>query len=201
MMIMVSPTQQFLKAYRFATPINGSWNHFVNIVVPTSSINSLRLNGNLITSQNFKRIGLSRYSIGYVKIPFGTHIITGADPFGMYSYGFGFRGTTKDDAYDAYGNMGGQSFIEYEIEKDSLAPLVDIDESKDSTEIIVRDDRINDSGIREVRVLENYGIDFKIDNIILNNRRTAIDGNRYGRKIPTSAFDGISLDQGRRRAS
>ncbi len=29
MMIMISPTQQFLKEYRFATPVNGFWEHYI----------------------------------------------------------------------------------------------------------------------------------------------------------------------------
>jgi hypothetical protein len=174
MMILVSPTQQFLKTYRFATPVNGSWNHFVNLVAPTSSINSLRLNGKMISSSDFKQIGISRYSIGHLKVPFGTHTLTGGDPFGMYSYGFGFKGALKDDAYDAYGTMGGQSFLEYEIEQDSLPPMADLDMSKDTVELIFRDDRVDDSGLREVRVVENYGIEVQIENISPGMPQTAV---------------------------
>jgi hypothetical protein len=45
MMLLISPTQQFLDKYRFATPINGSWDHYINIVVPTENIDSLYLDG------------------------------------------------------------------------------------------------------------------------------------------------------------
>ncbi len=174
MMILVSPTQQFLKSYRFATPVNGSWNHFINVIVPTTAINTLRLNGRMISSSDFEQIGISRYSIGQIKIPFGTHTISGSDPFGMNSYGFGYKGAVKDDAYDAYGTMGGQSFIEYEIELDSIPPSADIKYYTDSTKLIVRDDRVDDSGIREVRVLDSKGIDVEIDKIMIGMPQGAV---------------------------
>ncbi len=174
MMILISPTQQFLRTYRFATPVNGSWNHFINVVVPTESINTLRLDGKSLSSFDFKQVGISRYSIGQIKIPFGTHTITGAVPFGMYSYGFGYKGTIHDDAYDAYGTMGGQSFIEYEIEKDTLNPIFDIVSTGDTVQIIVRDDRIYDSGLREVRIVNNFGIDASIEKIITGMPQAAI---------------------------
>jgi len=165
MMILISPTQQFLNKYRFATPVNGSWNHYINVVVPTVSINSLRLDGKPLSDRQFHQIGLSRYSIGYIKIPFGTHTIYGDDAFGMYSYGFGFKGAIKNDAYDAYGTMGGQSFIEYETEKDTLPPTIELALKEDSTKLIIRDDRIYDSGISEIRVIDDYGIEAEISKI------------------------------------
>lgn len=103
MMILVSPTQQFLQQYRFATPINGQWHHYINVVAPTGSIASIRLNGRRIDSTQFSVLGESRYSIAQVAVPFGTHLIKGDTAFGLYSYGFGYGA----DAYDAYGNMTG----------------------------------------------------------------------------------------------
>jgi len=174
MMILVSPTQQFLKTYRFATPVSGSWNHYINVIVPTTAINTMRLNGRMISSSDFEQIGISRYSLGQIKVPYGTHTISGGDPFGMYSYGFGFKGPVKDDAYDAYGTMGGQSFIEYEIEQDSLPPNADIRYYTDSTKLIIRDDRVDDSGIREVRVIEGFGIETEIDNVFVGMPQSSV---------------------------
>ncbi|MFC2129824.1 hypothetical protein ACFLSQ_00160 [Bacteroidota bacterium] len=174
MMTLVSPTQQFLTSYRFATPVNGSWNHYINVVVPTNAINEIRLNGKMISSSDFEQIGISRYSLGQIKVPFGTHTIKGSAPFGMYSYGFGYKGAIKNDAYDAYGSMGGQSFIEYEIEKDSLPPTADIQLDADTFKLIIRDDRVDDSGIREARVIDNYGIEADVDRILQGMPQAAI---------------------------
>ena len=75
MMILVSPTQQFLRVYRFATPINGDWHHYINVVAQTETIDELRLNGRRIDPRLFERLGESRYSIAQVPIPYGTHVI------------------------------------------------------------------------------------------------------------------------------
>lgn len=157
MMIMVSPTQQFLKEYRFATPVNGDWHHYINLVVPTKALHSIRLNGVPIETGIFQEMGLSRYSIAYLEIPFGTHKITADLPFGLYSYGFGF----KADNCDAYGTMGGQSFVEYENIPDTLAPMIDSKIFDDRIEIIARDDRINDVGLKRIEgiLTENLKVD------------------------------------------
>ncbi len=155
MMLLISPTQQFLDKYRFATPINGSWNHYINIVVPSNNIDSLYLDGRKISPEKFTQLGLSRYSIAYIEIDYGTHFIECTAPFGLYSYGFGYG----EDAYDAYGTMGGQSFLEYVGYTDELPPLADI-----STEqsIIFRDDRVDDSGISSIKILSSENIDSEI---------------------------------------
>jgi hypothetical protein len=151
MMIMISPTQQFLRHYRFATPINGAWEHFINIIVPTKGISSLRLDGNTLDSARFQQLGLSRYSIAYIRVPFGTHTIEGSIPFGMYSYGFG----KNEDAYDAYGTMGGQSFLEYEPARDTLPPMVEYKIKGNQVDFIIRDDRVDDSGLNAVLVADS----------------------------------------------
>jgi len=149
MMLLVSPTQQFLKQYRFATPINGEWKHYVNIVIPSRAIPTLRLNNRKLDTSQFQRMGLSRYSIAQVQVPFGTHTIIADEPFGLSSYGFGYGG----QAYDAYGNMGGQSFDEIFEEPDTLAPTGDSRIVDSRINIIFRDDRTIDRGLKSIRVV------------------------------------------------
>ena len=161
MMILVSPTQQFLKQYRFATPINGDWHHYVNVVAPTTSISQIRLNGRRLDSSQFAVLGESRYSIAQVAIPFGTHVITSETPFGLYSYGFGFRA----DAYDAYGNMAGQAFLELDKMVDSLAPIAEGAMARDAYVVTFRDDRPMDRGIKAVKVLATTTLDATLPKI------------------------------------
>lgn len=159
MMLLISPTQQFLKKYRFATPVNGSWNHYINVVVPNSAINTFELNGKKVSPNKFVSLGISRYSIAFIEVPFGTHFITANEPFGMYSYGFGYG---EVDAYDAYGNMGGQSFLEYVPKKDTLKPLADLLLSNGKETLIFRDDRTDDTGILNIALIDSAGIYLKI---------------------------------------
>ncbi len=161
MMILVSPTQQFLREYRFATPIDGDWHHYINVVTPTSSIKDIRLNGRRLDSTIFTRLGESRYSLAQVSVPFGTHTIKGSDPFGLYNYGFGFG----RDAYDAYGNMSGQSFEEIRQGRDSLPPLVEGGTRRDEYTVVFRDDRATDRGMATVRVAYAYALEATIPKI------------------------------------
>jgi hypothetical protein len=97
-----------------------------------------------LDTNEFRPFGLSRYSIASLSIPYGSHIIEGALPFGMYSYGFG-KGL---DAFDAYGTMGGQSFIEYSVTRDVNPPTADEKIIKTNIWVLIRDDRPDDTGLR-----------------------------------------------------
>ncbi len=159
MMLLISPTQQFLNKYRFATPVNGEWKHYINVVAPDDAIRTMTLNRRKIDPKIFHRIGISRYSIAYIEVPFGTHVIESYYPFGMYSYGFGFG----EDAFDAYGTMGGQSFFEYVPQPDTLAPMAEaIDTIPGKMNIIIRDDRVDDRGIELVEIAEKINFNSKI---------------------------------------
>lgn len=175
MMLLISPTQQFLKQYRFATPVNGFWNHYVNLIVPTNALNTLKLNGRIVEqAKDFQQIGLSRYSAGSIKIPFGTYVIDCAMPFGMYSYGFGY----SSDSYDAYGTMGGQSFLEYEPANDTLPPTGEMMiVSNSEIKIIIRDDRVDDSGINDIKVIFSDGLNAEIPKIIAGTPQVAFKVN------------------------
>lgn len=162
MMLLISPTQQFLRKYRFATPVSGDWEHIINIVVPTEAAKTIQLNGKPIDTTEFAPFGLSRYSIAYISVPYGSHILEGALPFGMYSYGFG-KGM---DAFDAYGTMGGQSFLEYEFTRDINPPTVEARYVSDRFMLLIRDDRPDDTGIKDLKILANNNIDLNEPNIV-----------------------------------
>lgn len=172
MMLLISPTQQFLTQYRFATPVNGSWNHYVNVVVPTRAISTFELNGKKVDPKKFKPLGISRYSIAYLQVPFGTHFIKAREPFGMYSYGFGFGDV---DAYDAYGNMGGQSFLEYVPVLDSIPPTAELKLLDGKQNLIIRDDRVDDLGLKSLKVLNKEGIEINHSKIAEGMLQLPID--------------------------
>ncbi len=156
MMIVVAPTEQFLTAYRFATPIQGSWHHYINLIVPTESIPKLRLDGQLVDPRLFRQFGLSRYSIAQIEVDYGTHTLTGSEPFGLYSYGFGYA----EMSYDAYGNGGGQSMVKVYQAPDTIAPVIDaaFDPVIGAIRGIARDDRLNDLGLAEITLLDYENI-------------------------------------------
>lgn len=161
MMILVSPTQQFMNQYRFATPINGDWHHYINVVSPRATASKIRLNGRPIDSSLFVPLGESRYAIAQVQVPFGSHMIRGDAPFGLYSYGFGF----DKAAYDAYGNMAGQSFYEAASFKDDEPPTADGRTVREGYAITFRDDRERDRGLKSVMLISSSGVDVNIPTI------------------------------------
>lgn len=158
MMLLLTPTQQFLKKYRIATPIRGQWSHYFNLVVPKQAIQTLRVDGRPVAMDMFKPFSESRYMFVQLPVSYGTHVVECEEPIGLYSYGFGF----DENSYDAYGNLGGQAFIEYVPIKDTLAPMVEAKNlSADGVyagKLILRDDREDDKGIQQVRVILNDGI-------------------------------------------
>ena len=161
MMIVVAPTEQFLSSYRFATPVTGTWEHYINLIVPTESIRSIRLNNEPINPGRFAVFGISRYSIAQIKLTYGTYSITGDRPFGLYSYGFGYA----DKIYDAYGNGGGQSMLQVIEIPDRIAPMISAvnDLFTRAIQGVVRDDRVNDSGVETVEVVEFDNLKVEID--------------------------------------
>lgn len=179
-MILISPTQQFLTRYRFATPVNGQWNHFVSVVIPTTAIPTLKLNSRKVEEKSFRQIGISRYSIATIEVPYGTHSLTAARPFGMYSYGFGYGA----DAFDAYGTMGGQSFVEYEAVLDTIPPVVDTEIRGLSVEMIARDDREDDTGIGDIIIMANENLDIRIPKFVEGAPQISF------RTDPTNAMEG-----------
>jgi IgGFc binding protein len=159
MMILLTPTQQFLKRYRLATPIRGQWRHYLNIVAPLTAVQTMRLDGKSMDAKAFKPFGDSRYAITQIEVPYGTHTLEGAENFGLYSYGFGYG----EDSYDAYGNMIGQSFLSLQAVKDTIQPMQEIVESIAlkkgiTTKLVIRDDREDDKGLETVRIVQNSGL-------------------------------------------
>lgn len=152
-MLLITPTEQFVNYYRFATPISGEWYHYINLVVPLDAEGSLRVDGRAVPARYFKKIGISRYGIAQYEVGFGAHAVSCDQPFGLYSYGFGVRGSN----YDSYGNDGGQLVKTVPLVKDTTPPdleLISADASR-SLGLIARDDRLFDAGLASIVVIDS----------------------------------------------
>lgn len=100
-MMSIVPTEQFLDSYTFATPLTDFRFHAANVVIRTRSIDSVRLDGQLVDSALFKPIGDGLFSGAQLPIAAGSHRIVADVPFGLYVYGFGIN--------DSYGYPGGMA--------------------------------------------------------------------------------------------
>lgn len=171
MMLIVSPTQQFLTEYRFATPKTSytNWKHFVNIIVPSASVESLRFNGRVIDTMKYSPefVGLSNYVAIKMDVPFGVHTVKADKPFGLYSYGFATN--------DAYGNMIGQGFEVLQEIVDTLPPSFERRNFENSINVVIRDERSEDKGLESVRVLSAQGL-LAIENGIVISEAVIMKG-------------------------
>lgn len=123
-MMLIPPTEQFLNQYTFSTPASGFTKNYVNVVVPTSSVSSLVLDGTPVNAALFSPVGTSGFSGGQVYINLGSHNISGDVPFGIYVYGFG--------SYDSYGYPGGMAYEFINPMGDTYAPNVRLNQINDT---------------------------------------------------------------------
>jgi hypothetical protein len=101
-MMLVSPAERYLDNYTFATPATGFSRNFVNVIIPTTAIADLVLDGDLVPASEFTVIGASSYSSAQLEVAAGSHIMKSSKAFGIGVYGF--------DEYDSYGYPGGTAF-------------------------------------------------------------------------------------------
>jgi hypothetical protein len=152
-MLLITPTEQFLNYYRFATPISGSWHHYINLVVPLDAESSLRVDGRPVPIRYFQTIGISHFGIAQYELGFGSHSVSCDQPFGLYSYGFG----VGDENFDSYGNDGGQLVKTVPLIADTSRPVLELhsDDASHSLALIARDDRLFDVGLASIVVRDS----------------------------------------------
>ncbi|MGF1868898.1 hypothetical protein [Photobacterium indicum] len=164
-MMIVPPSEQFMSEYAFTTlgAEIGFTNGFVNVVIPTSDIASLRLDGQVVDNSLFSEVGNSGYSGAQIRSNHGSHIISAPVPFGIYAYGFG--------TWDSYGYTGGMAFEFINPKGDSYPPniqLVQLGESIQGTAGDSEDTNLNG-------VLDD-GEDLN-NNLKIDRRNEDINGN------------------------
>jgi outer membrane autotransporter protein len=105
-MTIVPGADQWLSSYVFAAP-SGSANFptdFVSIIIQTSSLGSLTVDGALAEASLFNPLGSTIYSYGNIDVSgtTGPFSITAATPFQLLLSGF--------DSFDSYFTFGGAAF-------------------------------------------------------------------------------------------
>jgi len=147
-MILITPTEQFTNQSTFSTlPLISS--HYVNIVTPTDSISSIRLNGTQINPALFTPIGSGEYSGAQVSIPSGFHVVNGDKPLGIYVYGYGVLSAGQYvPATNSYGFPGERSFRSINQAGDSYAPNLKLSQVGDTIQGVTTDSEdINCNGL------------------------------------------------------
>jgi hypothetical protein len=100
-MMLLPPVEQFLGAYTVSTPATGFTGNFINVVVPTQGLGTVRLDGQVVPSASFVPVGTSGYSGAQLTVNAGSHRVVASFPFGATIYGYA--------SFDSYGYPGGMS--------------------------------------------------------------------------------------------
>ncbi len=103
-MSLLPGSDKWLDSYRLSTPTGGQDFAFdyASLVIKTTDLNSLRLDGALVDTSSFSAIGLTEYSRGLVTLPNGLFDLTATNPFQV------LLGGGSD--YDSYLTYGGATF-------------------------------------------------------------------------------------------
>jgi len=111
-MLLAIPNDRFIPAVTTASVTTGRFRHYLNIVLPTPALPSLRLDGVRIGATEISRwmkpvreniAPGGAYTVLTFEAPEGRHLVQCAAPMAVYSYGFGILGSN----YDSYGHACG----------------------------------------------------------------------------------------------
>src|SRR4051794_39182768 len=103
---LVPPTEHYLTTYTVPTFSMQFWTNLINLIVPTSAISAMKIDGTPVPPADFTAIGASGFSSakeGVSNANFHTITGDGAAKFGAISYGF--------FGADAYGFPAGQGLV------------------------------------------------------------------------------------------
>lgn len=99
-MSYVTPFQQYMSSYTVVNPTNFKGS-FINVVVPTSVVSTIKLDGATIDQSLFRQVANSNWKSAQVLVRAGTHTLKASQAFGIEVYGIGY--------FDSYAYTGGQS--------------------------------------------------------------------------------------------
>lgn len=103
-MMLIPSVEQFLTAYTIATAGTNFTTHYVNLVTTTAGIAGITQGGVAVPDSDFSEIGGAGSGLwgATISIGNGTHRFEGAEPFGVFTYGW--------TNADSYGYPGGTAF-------------------------------------------------------------------------------------------
>jgi hypothetical protein len=99
LMLQIIPTDLFLREHRLFIP-TGYSPDFVNIITPATAVSTVRLDGQPVSG--FSPLPGGKYHGVAVSVTDGEHVLTAAEPIGVYAYGF--------KSYGSYGYPAGIAF-------------------------------------------------------------------------------------------
>ena len=112
-MLLAIPDDRFVKEVTTTSVTTGSWDNYLNVVVPNTGVSTLSIDNALVASGKFpmqislaseRKLPSAKATIFTFHVPSGRHLLKCSSPIGVYSYGFG----VGNDNYDSYGHGCGE---------------------------------------------------------------------------------------------
>lgn len=147
LMMLIPPSEQFDTAYAFQCVLHPEFDdtaHFCNVVIPTTSTSTVKVDGATGTWPFFPVPG-SRFSYAQIRVSPGAHTINAGAPFGLYVYGYG--------PANSYGYNGGMLFRT--LVNDFQPPEVSAADFCDSLAGVATDSHITDTGVDSLFVTQD----------------------------------------------
>ncbi len=118
LMMIMPPIEQYGNFYRIANIQSyepGSNNkfdpvyseHYVGIIIPDSVTKLIKIDGNFIGANFFKKVPNSNFSYCFLQVTQGTHELIAPTGFGLTVYGYGYA--------NSYGYYGGMNLVKYDF--------------------------------------------------------------------------------------
>ncbi|MGF1493932.1 MAG: cadherin-like domain-containing protein [Microcoleaceae cyanobacterium] len=103
-MTFVPGQNSWLDRYQLAAPADSAAfdNNFINVVIPSTALDSLELNSAVVDTSGFIPVGSSDFSVGNLEIDPGLFTVEAAEPFQVSLFGFDLR--------DSYLTFGASAF-------------------------------------------------------------------------------------------
>ena len=103
-MMFVPGQDAWLQRYKLATPAGDARfeDNLVNVVIPTTALSSLKLNGDAVDTNGFVQVGSSGFSVGNLEIAPGLFTMEASEPFQVSLFGY--------DYFDSYLTFGAATF-------------------------------------------------------------------------------------------
>lgn len=118
LMMIMPPIEQYGNFYRIAniqsyepgssnsfTPVYSE--HYVGIIIPDSIASTIKIDGNFIGSNYFKKVPNTNFSYCFLQVTQGTHELIAPTGFGLNVYGYGYA--------NSYGYYGGMNLVKYDF--------------------------------------------------------------------------------------
>ncbi len=132
-MMFVPGQDAWLKKYKLATPAESAAfnDNLVNVVIPTTALNSLELNGAAVDTSGFVSVRSSGFSVGNLEIAPGLFTIEASEAFQVSLFGF--------ESFDSYLTFGAATFAQGVSNRppvDILLSNADIDENSSDNAVV-----------------------------------------------------------------